>query len=159
MYFLIQRLVFATLLILIYSNNSYSQASTELKYKIISYHQVLSIDPERIGLMDVILFYQVEGKPVNFVVVPQEGAPEKVIKEYIEDYERRLNWDIGKNNKIISIRDLIFPDPNLTWKRYVMVYYQENGELPQLIVISKEEESPKRIIKAITDNKLAKKKK
>lgn len=133
------------------------QDTTKVKYEIVNVREVPSGDPKRIGKIDIMVIYQVEGKPSDMITIPKEEASPERIKKAIVERENRLNIDIGKEYKILSIRDVPSLKPGRIGKKDVMITYQKEGEYSDYITILKEKESPEMIKRAILENEERKK--
>lgn len=68
--------------------------------KILEVRKILSADPARIGKMDTIVVYNVDGTRVHFVMVPKDTPTEADILEAIKKEEKARSAIVGKSFKV-----------------------------------------------------------
>jgi len=145
------------LFILLCSDQLFSEKISEVKYEITKVREVPSEDPKRIGKVDLMISYQIDGKPSSIITLPSEKASPERIEQAIIEREKNKNIDIGKEYEIKSIVDVLSLNPKRKGKIDVWVYYTKEGKCPDYVTIPKEKESPEEIKEAIKEKENRKK--
>lgn len=133
------------------------QDTTKVKYEIISIDESQSFDPKRFGKTDIRIMFSIEGYSYKIKTFPKEEFTKEILVDYINEYFKRLQIDVGEGYKVISMEDLPSFDQKRIGKIDVNIAYKKEGQMLEFVKIPKEEESPERIRKAILENEERKK--